>query len=71
MQHCAIWPGKWLRSPDVAVVAVRESLPPVQAVQWAETVSQPGELPMPAIDTNNDARHPESLALSASLCQLS
>ena len=25
------------------------------AVQWAQTVSEPGELPMPAIDTNDDA----------------
>ena len=41
--------------PDLAVVAVRESSPPVQAVQWADTVSEAGELPMPAIDTNDDA----------------
>ena len=41
--------------PDLAVVAVRESSPPVQAVQWVDTVSEPGELPMPAIDTNDDA----------------
>ena len=41
--------------PDLTVVAVRESSPPVQAVQWANTVGEPGELPMPAIDTNDDA----------------
>ena len=41
--------------PDLAVVAVRESSPPVQAVQWADTVREPGELPMPPIDTNDDA----------------
>ncbi len=40
---------------DLAVVAVREPSPLVEAVQWAETVSVPGELPMPAIDTNDDA----------------
>ena len=34
---------------------MRESSPPVQAVQWADTVSEPGELPMPPIDTNDDA----------------
>ena len=41
--------------PDLTVVAVREPVPPVAAVQWAQTVSEPGELPMPAIDTNDDA----------------
>ena len=40
---------------DLAVVAVREPSPPVAAVQWVETVSEPGELPMPPIDTNDDA----------------
>ena len=40
---------------DLAVVAVREPSPPVAAVQWAQTVSEPGEFPMPAIDTNDDA----------------
>ena len=40
---------------DLTVVAVREPSPPVAAVQWAQTVSEPGELPMPAIDTNDDA----------------
>ena len=40
---------------DLAVVSVREPSPPVAAVQWAQTVSEPGELPMPAIDTNDDA----------------
>ena len=40
---------------DLPVVAVREPSPPVAAVQWAHTVSEPGELPMPAIDTNDDA----------------
>ena len=40
---------------DLAVVAVREPSPSVAAVQWVETVSEPGELPMPPIDTNDDA----------------
>jgi len=40
---------------DLTVVAVREPVPPVAAVQWAQTVSEPGELPMPPIDTNDDA----------------
>ena len=40
---------------DLTVVAVREPSPPVAAVQWAQTVSEPGEFPMPAIDTNDDA----------------
>jgi acyl-CoA synthetase (AMP-forming)/AMP-acid ligase II len=40
---------------DLTVVAVREPSPPVAAVQWAQTVSEPGELPMPAIHTNDDA----------------
>ena len=37
------------------MVAVREPSPSVAAVQWAQTVSESGELPMPAIDTNDDA----------------
>jgi acyl-CoA synthetase (AMP-forming)/AMP-acid ligase II len=41
--------------PDLAAVAVRESSPPVEAVQWADAVSEPGQLPMPEIDTNDDA----------------
>ena len=41
--------------PDLAIVAVRESSPPVEAVHWADTVSESGELPMPEIDTNDDA----------------
>ena len=40
---------------DLAVVAVREPSPPVAACNGLETVSEPGELPMPAIDTNDDA----------------
>ena len=40
---------------DLAVVAVREPSPSVAAVQWVETVGEPGELPMPPIDTNDDA----------------
>ena len=43
------------RASLIWLVAVRESSPPVQAVQWADTVSEPGELPMPPIDTNDDA----------------
>ena len=41
--------------PDVAVVAVREVNPPLPATQWADTVREPGDLPMPDIDPNNDA----------------
>ena len=40
---------------DLTVVAVREPSPPVAAVQWAQTVGDTGELPMPAIHTNDDA----------------
>ena len=40
---------------DLAVVAVREPSPPVAAVQWVQTVSESGELLLPAIDTNDDA----------------
>ena len=47
---------------DLAVVAVREPSPPVAAVQWVETVSEPGELPMPPIDTNDDPGYEQPLS---------
>lgn len=37
------------------VVAVRESSPPVAATQWEEAVRVPADLPMPDIQTNDDA----------------
>ena len=40
---------------DMTVVAVREPAPPVEAIQWADTVTGAAELPMPPIEPNDDA----------------